>query len=132
VRKIYEDLRDELLADLKAALLVDMVLLSMYGAMVADGYDDREGDLLSRCRDVVGPDTVIGGELDLHCSITPTMCAAADALVAFKASPHIDTAERAEELYAICRDKRGGQTNPVRRSRRCHTNARVWHYWQPS
>jgi microcystin degradation protein MlrC len=110
VRKIYEDLRDELLADLKAALLVDMVLLSVYGAIVAEGYDDCEGDLLSRCRDVVGPDT----------------------LVAFKASPHIDTAERAEELYAICRDKRGGQTNPVRRSRRCHTNARVWHYWQPS
>jgi microcystin degradation protein MlrC len=113
VRKVYEDLRDELLADLKAALPVDMVLLSMHGAMVADGYDDCEGDLLRRCREVVGPDTVIGGELDLHCSITPDMCGAADALVTFKEYPHIDPADRAEELYAICRDKRMGQTNPV-------------------
>ena len=113
VRQVYEDLRDELLSDLKAALPVDMVLLSMHGAMVADGYDDCEGDLLSRCRAIVGPDTVIGGELDLHCSITPTMCAAADALVTFKEYPHIDPAERAEELYTICRDKHLGHANPV-------------------
>ena len=113
VRQVYEDLRDELLSDLKAALPVDMVLLSMHGAMVADGYDDCEGDLLSRCREVVGPDTVIGGELDLHCSITPAMCAAADALVTFKEYPHIDPADRAEELYAICRDKGAGRTDPV-------------------
>ena len=113
VRQVYEDLRDELLSDLKAALPVDMVLLSMHGAMVADGYDDCEGDLLSRCRAIVGPDTVIGGELDLHCSITPTMCAAADALVTFKEYPHIDPAERAEELYTICRDRHLGHANPV-------------------
>ena len=113
VRRVYEDLRDELLSDLQAALPVDMVLLSMHGAMVADGYDDCEGDLLARCRAVVGPDTVIGGELDLHCSITPTMCDAVDALVTFKEYPHIDPAERAEELYVICRDKHLGHANPV-------------------
>ena len=45
----YETLRDELLADLKAALPVDMVLLGLHGAMVADGYDDCEGDLLHAC-----------------------------------------------------------------------------------
>ncbi|MFP6748595.1 MAG: M81 family metallopeptidase, partial [Alphaproteobacteria bacterium] len=113
VAKVYEELRDELLSDLRHALPVDMVLLSMHGAMVAEGYDDCEGDLLSRCRALVGPNTVIGGELDLHCSLTPAMCGAADALVTFKEYPHIDPAERAEELYAICRDKRGGRTNPV-------------------
>ena len=40
VRSVYEGLRDEILADLEAALPVDVVLLSMHGAMVADGYDD--------------------------------------------------------------------------------------------
>ena len=39
-RAAYETLRDELLADLEAALPVDMVLLGLHGAMVADGYDD--------------------------------------------------------------------------------------------
>ena len=33
-----------------AALPVDMVLLGLHGAMVADGYDDCEGDLLQRVR----------------------------------------------------------------------------------
>jgi len=113
IRKVYEDLRDELLADLKAALPVDMVLVSMHGAMVADGYIDCEGDLLSRCRELAGPDAVIGGELDLHCSITPEMRAAADALITFKEYPHIDTRERAEELYALCRDRAAGRTDPV-------------------
>ena len=54
-RHTYETLRDELLNDLKAALPVDMVVLGLHGAMVADGYDDCEGDLLERVRRIVGP-----------------------------------------------------------------------------
>ena len=50
-RHAYETLRDELLADLRAALPVNMVLLGLHGAMVADGYEDCEGDLLARVRD---------------------------------------------------------------------------------
>ena len=54
-RAAYESLRDELLADLRSALPVDMVLLGLHGAMVADGYEDCEGDLLARVRALVGP-----------------------------------------------------------------------------
>jgi len=39
-REAWETLRDELLADLRAALPVDMVVLGLHGAMVADGCDD--------------------------------------------------------------------------------------------
>ena len=70
-----------------------MVLINMHGAMVAEGYLDCEGDLLGRIRALVGPDTVIGGELDLHCSITRAMTDAADALITFKEYPHIDGRE---------------------------------------
>ena len=69
-RPVYESLRDRLLADLEAALPVDMVLLFMHGAMGADGYDDCEGDILRRVRALAGPKTSIGVELDLHCSVT--------------------------------------------------------------
>src|SRR5437867_5985623 len=48
VRRVYEAFRDEILADLRKALPVDAVLLNLHGAMVADGYDDCEGDLLER------------------------------------------------------------------------------------
>ena len=113
VGHVYETLRDELLDDLRAALPVDMVLLSMHGAMTADGYPDCEGDLLARVREIVGPDVIVGGELDLHCSITPKMVEAATALVLFKEYPHVDVGERAEELFTICHDTLQGKVSPV-------------------
>ncbi|MCY4591737.1 MAG: M81 family metallopeptidase [Alphaproteobacteria bacterium] len=113
VRTVYEGFRDEILADLRAALPVDIVLLSMHGAMTAEGYDDCEGDLLARVREIVGPDIVIGGELDLHCSITPEMVENADALVLFKEYPHVDVGERAGELFRICLAAHQKQVRPV-------------------
>ena len=113
VRAVYEGFRDEILADLAAAVPVDIVLLAMHGAMIADGYDDCEGDLLERVRAVAGPDAVIGAELDLHCSVTPRMLANADAIVTFKEYPHIDGGERARELFAICDAARRGEARPV-------------------
>ena len=59
-RPTYESLRDEILEGLRAALPVDMVLLALHGAMVADGYDDCEGDILERVRDIARPKS--GGE----------------------------------------------------------------------
>ncbi len=94
-RQAYESLREELLADLRAALPVDMVLLGLHGAMVADGYDDCEGDLLRRVREIVGPEVVVGAELDPHSHLTPAMTAHADLLIAFKEYPHTDVLERA-------------------------------------
>ncbi|HZD26332.1 MAG TPA: M81 family metallopeptidase [Alphaproteobacteria bacterium] len=113
VRKVYEGFRDEILADLKAALPVDIVLLNMHGAMVADGYDDCEGDLLARAREIVGPDAALGGELDLHCSVTQAMLKAADALVTFKEYPHVDANDRAAELFEILLAKAQGRAKPV-------------------
>ena len=69
-RAVYEALRDELLGDLRAALPVDVVLLGLHGAMVAQGYDDCEGDLLERVRGSVGPGVVVGAELDPHCHLS--------------------------------------------------------------
>jgi microcystin degradation protein MlrC len=113
IRKVYEGFREEILDDLKAALPVDIVLINMHGAMVADGYDDCEGDILERVRAIAGPDAAIGAELDLHCSITQKMTANADALVTFKEYPHTDSNERAAELFDILLAKAQGTANPV-------------------
>lgn len=112
-RSAYEALRDELLADLRRALPVDMVLLGLHGAMVADGYEDCEGDILSRVRDMVGPDAIIGAELDLHAHLSPTMVEKADVLVLFKEYPHTDIVERAEELVELCWAKYEKRADPV-------------------
>jgi len=112
-REAYETLREELLTDLRAALPVDMVLLGLHGAMVADGYDDCEGDLLQRVRAIVGPDVVVGAELDPHSHLTPAMIAHADLLIAFKEYPHTDVLERALELVDLCAAKAEGKIRPV-------------------
>jgi microcystin degradation protein MlrC len=112
-RQAYETLRDELLGDLRAALPVDMVLLGLHGAMVADGYDDCEGDLLQRVRAMVGPDVVIGAELDPHNHLTEAMVGHADVLISFKEYPHTDILERGLELVDLCAAKREGRIHPV-------------------
>ena len=98
----YEELRDELLADLRAAGKVDFVFLVLHGAMVAQGgYWDCEGDILRRVRGVVGDSTPVGALLDLHGNVSEDMVASGAILVACKEYPHIDYPQRAAELYEL-------------------------------
>ena len=113
VRAVYEELRDTLVADLRAAMPVDAVCLTLHGAMAADGYDDCEGDLIRNVRSVVGPDVPIGVELDLHCHLTPTMVDNATVIVTYKEYPHTDIAERAAEIYDLVMRVRRGEVRPV-------------------
>ena len=118
VRPVYEAFREEILSDLRAAMPVDMVLLQLHGAMIADGYDDCEGDLIAHIR-AIAPDAKIGGLLDPHCHLTETMLTKATALIAFKEYPHIDLPARAEELFSLIADAAEGRTNPVMRDYDC-------------
>ncbi|MCC6803647.1 MAG: M81 family metallopeptidase [Anaerolineae bacterium] len=113
LRKVYEDFRDEIIADLKAALPVDAVLLDLHGAMVADGYDDCEGDLIAAVRQVVGADVPIGVELDLHCHISSLMVEQATAIITYKEYPHTDLAERGIELFNLIVDAVEGRVKPT-------------------
>lgn len=112
-RYAYETLRDEIVNDLRSAGPVDMVVLGLHGAMVADGYDDCEGDLISHIREVVGAEVVIGAELDPHCHLTELMHTQADFLVCFKEYPHTDILERAYDLIDLCAAKVQGKINPT-------------------
>ncbi|HTD05670.1 M81 family metallopeptidase [Undibacterium sp.] len=113
VREVYESLRDEILSDLVAAGPVDGVFLMLHGAMVADGYDDCEGDLLARVREIVGPTVPVGVELDLHCHFTQQMQDSADAIICFKEYPHTDALLRMEELVRIVLDTAQGRLRPT-------------------
>jgi microcystin degradation protein MlrC len=87
-RRAFEHLRDEVLDQLRAALPVDGVVLGLHGAMVADGYDDCEGDLLERVRQIVGPAVPVGVELDPHCHMTKKRVQNATLIICFKEFPH--------------------------------------------
>ena len=111
-RFTYETLRDEILAQMEAALPLDAVALSLHGAMLAEGYVDCEGDLLARARAVIGSGAALGAELDLHCHVSPEMTGAADVLVTFKEYPHSDYAARGEELISILARCARGEARP--------------------
>ena len=116
VRAVYERLRDDILGDLQATISagpIDGVILLLHGAMVADGYDDCEGDLIARVRALVGPDVPIGVELDLHCHCTALMQRSADAIIAYKEYPHVDALQRLEELLRIVLDTARGRLRPT-------------------
>lgn len=112
-RRTYEDLRDEILDQLRAALPIDAVILGLHGAMVADGYEDTEGDLLQRVRELVGPEVLVCAELDPHSHLTNRRVAAADFFVFFKEFPHTDFVERAEDLWRVAVDTLEGRVTPV-------------------
>ncbi|WP_028745209.1 M81 family metallopeptidase [Rhizobium mesoamericanum] len=112
-RSTYEDLRDEVLTQLRAAMPVDAVVLGLHGAMVAAGYEDTEGDILARVREIVGPDILVCAELDPHSHLTAKRLAAADFFVYFKEFPHTDFVDRAEDLWRIAVDTLEGRLRPV-------------------
>jgi len=100
-RADYETMRDEILEQLKQALPLDGVLLGLHGAMVAHGYDDVEGDITERARQIVGPNTIIGVELDPHCHLTLKRLRNADITILYKEFPHTDVVDRAEDLLTL-------------------------------
>ncbi|RQP05899.1 MAG: M81 family peptidase [Paracoccus sp. BP8] len=112
VRAVYEELRDMILEDLRAAGAVDVVLLALHGAMIAQGYDDCEGDLLARIREIA-PRAIIGAQLDPHCSLTEAMVAHADLITIMREYPHTDFAERAADLYRHCLRAARGDFRPA-------------------
>ncbi len=112
-RQTFEALRDEILDQLRSALPVDAVILGLHGAMVAQGYDDCEGDLLARVREIVGPEVVIAAEFDPHSHLTPKRVAACNVLATFLEFPHTDFYERGEHVVELGLAAARGDIRPV-------------------
>jgi microcystin degradation protein MlrC len=89
----FERILKEMIQKLKSAMPVDGVYLDLHGAMVAETFDDGEGEILRRVREAVGPRIPVAASLDLHANVTPVMARHADAMVAYRTYPHIDMAE---------------------------------------
>ena len=86
----FEDLSRIVLEAARRQGPIDGALLHLHGAMVVEGYEDGEGELLRRLRGVIGPEVPVIATLDLHANVTDAMAAHASALIAFRTYPHID------------------------------------------
>lgn len=105
-QEAFERIAGVIVEDLSKALAhggVHAVFLDLHGAAVAEHLDDLEGELLGRIRAIVGAAVPIVASLDLHANVTRRMLDEADALVAYRTYPHVDSADTgrlAAELLA--------------------------------
>lgn len=109
----YTELKETLLARLRAALPLDGLILAMHGSMVTASQEDPEGDILDAVRSIVGPDLPIVMTLDLHAHVTPRMVRQATALVSFTHYPHDDTYSTGERGASLLLRTVRGDVRPV-------------------
>jgi microcystin degradation protein MlrC len=91
---------------------IDGALLHLHGAMVSEHFEDAEGELLARLRQVLGPRVPVVATLDLHANVTQAMAEHANALIAFRTYPHIDMYERAWQGARLLERAMRGEVRP--------------------
>lgn len=97
----YETLVGHLLDALKKALPLDGLLLALHGAMVAEAFPQADAETVRRVRAAVGPDFPVVVTHDYHGNVPEELAAAANALVIYKTTPHIDQRERGLQAASI-------------------------------
>ncbi|UUX50085.1 M81 family metallopeptidase [Nisaea acidiphila] len=111
----FEHIAGLIVAGVKAALPADALYLCLHGAMVTESFEDGEGELIRRIREVTGPDLPILASLDLHANVTPEMVARADGLDAYRTYPHIDMAETGARVARTLDARlKSGSSKPAR------------------
>lgn len=112
------------LSDALEAGPIDGVYLDLHGAMVAQGFDDAEGEVLRRVRAVVGPDVPIAASLDPHANKTAEMVLHSDVLVPFRTYPHVDMKPAGAQATRLL-------LRMIREGRRPAKCFRELDYWTP-
>ncbi len=90
----------------------DGIMLDLHGAMVTEGHDDGEGELLRRIR-AIAPEVPIAVALDFHTNLTPVMIANATVITGYCTYPHIDMAETGRRAGETLLRAMAGEVNPV-------------------
>jgi len=82
----------------------DALLLDLHGAMVTESFDDGEGELLRRVRNI-SPNLPIAIALDFHTNLTEEMVNNSTVIDGYRTYPHIDMYETgkraAKSLFRI-------------------------------
>lgn len=115
-RATFDHLRVELLAALADSEPFDGILLTLHGAMVADGVPDADAQVLDQVVALAAGRPVIA-TFDLHANLHPRMASAATALIGYRTYPHIDLADRGAEAARLMERTLAGHVRPVCASR---------------
>ncbi len=109
----WQFLHNNLLEELLAAMPIDIVLLGLHGAMIAQDCLDCEGELLENIRKIVGDEVVVAATLDPHSHLSQRRTQNANLLIAFKEFPHTDFVETAEKLCDLAARAAKREIRPI-------------------
>lgn len=68
----------------------------IHGAMVVEGLDDVEAELLRRIRKVIGQDVIVSASMDLHGNVSRELLHQTDLITCYRTAPHVDVLETRE------------------------------------
>ncbi|MGH6922523.1 MAG: M81 family metallopeptidase [Propylenella sp.] len=111
-RDAFDHITGRIAESISAALPLDGVLLSLHGAMVAEGVEEADAELVQRVRRIVGPHVPVVATFDSHANLSPAIIDAADLLIGYDTLPHIDMAERGREAATLLRRLVAGEERP--------------------
>jgi len=90
----------------------DAVALDLHGAMVVEGADDAEGEILRRVRRIA-PRVPIAVTFDYHTNLSPDAVANATVITGYKTYPHVDMYEAGRLAGEILARTLRGDVEPV-------------------
>jgi microcystin degradation protein MlrC len=110
---LFDEMVGELVDGIERALPADGIVLTLHGAMVAEGCLEADAEIVRRVRALVGPDLPIVVTLDLHANTGQALVDAATIVVGYDTYPHIDLNERAREATRLLARTIAGEIDPV-------------------
>ena len=90
----------------------DACFLDLHGAMVVEGCDDAEGEILKRLRRI-RPELPIAVCFDYHTNLSPDIVANATVITGYKTYPHVDMYEAGMLAGGILARSLRGEARPV-------------------
>lgn len=90
---------------IKNAGPIDGVYLDLHGAMVVDDYEDGEGEIVRRVRELIGDSIPIAVSLDLHGNVFPQFFELCDVVTIYRTYPHIDMADTGRRASKLLRQR---------------------------
>jgi microcystin degradation protein MlrC len=90
----------------------DAVLLDLHGAMVVEGADDADGEILRRVRRIA-PRVPVAVTFDYHTNLSPEAAANATIITGYKTYPHVDMYEAGRLAGELLARSLRGEVEPV-------------------
>ena len=111
--EVMEAFWKRLLPAIEANLPLDGVFFSFHGALQTTDFDDAEGEIVRRVRELVHPGCVLAASLDMHGYITEEFAAAVDIICGYHTYPHVDFAETGRRAARLGLAAMTGSSAPV-------------------